>query len=256
MNTEIVILTNLLHNEEYFQRVLPFLKSEYFSDLGERTVFEKMASFADTYGEPPTPDAIRLALQKDSTLTDALFNETIDLVDALVPTERLNVDWLLDETEEFCRKKALRNAIHQSMKVMEGNDKTLSPDAIPSLLQDALAITFDPSVGHDYTEDVDERYDNYHQVQERIPFSVDMFNTVTRGGIPKKTLNVIMAGVGVGKTIFMCDFAANAFLAGKNVLYITLEMSDHSIAERIDANLIGVNVDDLHRWIEKCLRSG
>jgi replicative DNA helicase len=245
MNTELVILANLIHNESYANTVLPFLKDEYFSDLVERKVFEKIRTYIETYHDTPTLDVIRVGIQKDNSLSEELFEGCIELVDHLTPPDKANLEWLKTETEEFCRKRAIKLAILESVSILDGKSKDRMPDAIPLLLQDALGISFDTSIGHDYTEDAAERYDERATPESRVATHLDMLNQITRGGLPSKTLNVIMAGVGVGKTMLMCDLAANFFLQGKNVLYITLEMSDESIAERIDANLLGVNVDDL-----------
>lgn len=244
MKLETLILSNLLNNETYVRKVIPFLKDEYFSDWAEKKVFRNIQQFVDEYNSPPTVEALSIILQNDKTLTEDEFIRTNEIVSALIKTDT-NQEWLITETEKFCKDKAVYNAIVQSIQIIDGKDEKLSNEAIPDILKDALAISFDNSVGHDYLTDSDDRFEFYHKSEERIPFDLDMFNKITKGGLPNKTLNIALAGTGVGKSLFMCHMAAGAMSQGKNVLYITMEMAEERIAERIDANLMNVTMDDL-----------
>jgi len=241
---EITILKNLVHDEVYMRKVLPFIKEQYFTDESERTVYKLIHEFVTKYNKPPTVEAISISLQ-NTNVPEGQFKEITNLFKELVVTEAPNPQWLLDETEKFCKDKAVYNAILQSIGVMEGRDKLVSKDGIPSLLQDALGVCFDNSVGHDYFDDASKRFEYYNRVEERIPFDLDLFNKITQGGMPNKTLNIALAGTGVGKSLFMCHVAASCIGQGKNVLYITLEMAEERIAERIDANLLNVEIDQL-----------
>ena len=241
---EITVLRNLVHNEEYMRKVLPFVKSEYFTDESERTVYKIISEFVVKYNKPPTTEALGITLQ-NSNLPEGTFKETSELVKELDILEKPNQDWLLDETEKFCKDKAVYNAILQSIGIMEGRDKNFSKDGIPSLLQEALGVCFDSSVGHDYFEDSSDRFDFYNRVESRLPFDLSLFNKITNGGLPNKTLNIALAGTGVGKSLFMCHMAAANLALGKNVLYITMEMAEERIAERVDANLLNVEIDQL-----------
>lgn len=241
---EITILRNLVHNESYMRKVLPFVKSEYFTDESERTIYKVISDFVVKYNKPPTTEALGITLQ-NSNLPEGTFKETSELVKELEVFEKPNQDWLLDETEKFCKDKAVYNAILQSIGIMEGRDKNFSKDGIPSLLQEALGVCFDSSVGHDYFEDSSERFDFYNRVESRLPFDLSLFNKITNGGLPNKTLNIALAGTGVGKSLFMCHMAAANLALGKNVLYITMEMAEERIAERVDANLLNVEIDQL-----------
>ena len=241
---EITILRNLVHNENYMRKVLPFIKSEYFTDESERTIYKVINEFVVKYNKTPTTEALGITLQ-NSNLPEGTFKETSDLVKELEVFEQPNQDWLLDETEKFCKDKAVYNAILQSIGIMEGRDKNFSKDGIPSLLQEALGVCFDSSVGHDYFEDSSDRFDFYNRVESRLPFDLSLFNKITNGGLPNKTLNIALAGTGVGKSLFMCHMAAANLALGKNVLYITMEMAEERIAERVDANLLNVEIDQL-----------
>ena len=241
---EITVLRNLVHNEEYMRKVLPFVKSEYFTDESERTIYKIISDFVVKYNKPPTTEALGITLQ-NSNLPEGTFKETSELVKELDVFEKPNQDWLLDETEKFCKDKAVYNAILQSIGIMEGRDKNFSKDGIPSLLQEALGVCFDSSVGHDYFEDSSDRFDFYNRVESRLPFDLSLFNKITNGGLPNKTLNIALAGTGVGKSLFMCHMAAANLALGKNVLYITMEMAEERIAERVDANLLNVEIDQL-----------
>jgi archaellum biogenesis ATPase FlaH len=226
------------------RKVLPFVKSEYFTDESERTVYKIISEFVVKYNKPPTTEALGITLQ-NSNLPESTFKETSELVKELDVFEKPNQDWLLDETEKFCKDKAVYNAILQSIGIMEGRDKNFSKDGIPSLLQEALGVCFDSSVGHDYFEDSSDRFDFYNRVESRLPFDLSLFNKITNGGLPNKTLNIALAGTGVGKSLFMCHMAAANLALGKNVLYITMEMAEERIAERVDANLLNVEIDQL-----------
>jgi len=226
------------------RKVLPFIKSEYFTDENERTVYKVISEFVVKYNKPPSTEALGITLQ-NSNLPESTFKETGVLLKELEAFEQPNQDWLLDETEKFCKDKAVYNAILQSIGIMEGRDKNISKDGIPSLLQEALGVCFDSSVGHDYFEDSSERFDFYNRVESRLPFDLSLFNKITNGGLPNKTLNIALAGTGVGKSLFMCHMAAANLALGKNVLYITLEMAEERIAERVDANLLNVEIDKL-----------
>ena len=242
------ILKNLIYNEEYLRKVLPFIKDEYFTDKTERMLFSEITEFVSRYNTTPTIEAIGLAVKERRNLTDdevekyESYLQEIELVKA----EQSKIQWLIDKTEQFCQERAIYNAVLGSISILDGKDKTHDKGQIPKILSDALAVTFDSSVGHDYLENSDERYEFYHRHEERIPFDLDFFNKITKGGLPSKTLNIALAGTGVGKSLFMCHCAAGAMSLGRNVLYITMEMAEERIAERIDANLLNVTVDDLN----------
>jgi replicative DNA helicase len=242
---EKVLLAGLLTSKEYAFKVLPFLKSEYFQANDDRKIFETIESFVEQYKNLPSITALQVMLDGDSSIGEAEFEDIQNTLRDFDPTESTDEKWLVDQAEAFCRDRALYNAIVQSLKIAEGKDKVLSRDSIPQVLQDALAVSFDTEIGHDYIEDAEKRFDLYHEHVDRIPFGVEALNRITRGGVLKKTLNVVIAGTGVGKSIFLCDYAASCISMGKNVLYITLEMAQERIAERIDANLLNVTTDEL-----------
>ena len=247
MKLELTILKNLIYNEDYLRKVLPFLKPEYFTDSESRTLYKEINEFVQTYNSTPTIEAITLAVQEKRNLTDDQVEKCKSDLQEIKESasERSELQWLINKTEQFCQEKAIYNAVLGSISILDGKDKTREKGAIPSLLSEALAVSFDNSVGHDYLENSDERYEFYHKKEERIPFDLDLFNKITKGGLPKKTLNIALAGTGVGKSLFMCHVAASCMVQGKNVLYITMEMAEEKIAERIDANLLNVTVDDL-----------
>ena len=247
MKLEQTILKNLIYNEEYLRKVLPFLKSEYFTDRTDRTLYHEIASFTESYNSPPTIEALALAVKERRNLTDDEVEKCETYLQEISKTkdEESKVQWLIDKTEQFCQEKAIYNAVLGAISILDGKDKTQDKGAIPKVLSDALAVSFDNSVGHDYLENSEERYEFYHRKEERIPFDLDFFNKITKGGLPTKTLNIALAGTGVGKSLFMCHVAAGCMVQGKNVLYITMEMAEEKIAERIDANLLNVTVDDL-----------
>jgi replicative DNA helicase len=244
MRIETTILNNLLFNEEYSRKVIPFLNKKYFSSRGEAIVFEEITKFFEKYNKPITQEilAIEVGNRKDISDTDLKEQQKL-IVD--MKKQDTNEEWLLQETEQFCKKKAVYNAILDSIAIIDGRDKERQDDAIPSLLSDALGVSFDNHVGHSYLSDSDERYEFYHRVEEKIKFDLDMLNKITKGGLSNKTLNVILAGTGVGKSLFMCHCAAANLLDNKSVLYITMEMAEERIAERIDANLLNLSMDEL-----------
>jgi replicative DNA helicase len=226
------------------RKVIPFLKRDYFLENSDRLIFDRIKAFIDEYNTPPNKDALIVALQNDKTLNEEQYKEVAGIIQELNPTEH-NKDWLYKETEKFCKDKAIYNAILNSIAIIDGRDAAKTQDGIPQLLQDALGVCFDNNVGHDYIENADSRYEFYHRVESRTPFDLEYFNKITNGGLPNKTLNVVLAGTGVGKSLFMCHVAASTLAQGKNVLYITLEMAEERIAERIDANLMNITLDQL-----------
>ena len=241
---EQTILRNLLFTEEYYRKVVPFLKADYFQEYHERIIFEEIADFASKYDKIPTQEVLAINLQNRSDLTDDTFKDSISAVREL-SDEWVDYEWLLDATEKWCQDRAIYLALMQSIKIADGGDKKISKDAIPGILQEALAVSFDEHIGHDYTEQAEERYDFYHRKEEKVPFDLEKFNFITKGGLSNKTLNVALAGTGVGKSLFMCHAAAAALTQNYNVLYITCEMAEEKIAERIDANLLNVGVKDI-----------
>jgi replicative DNA helicase len=238
-------LSNLVFNEEYCRKVLPFIKPDYFDVKEERVVFEEITNFVDKYKKIPTKISLEIEVESRKDLTEDQHRKIVDIIQKLDSTD-VDMEWLVDTTEKFCKDKAIYNAIVEGISIIDGKDKNRSADAIPSILTNALAVCFDNAVGHDYFDDSDKRFEFYHRVEERIPFDLDFFNKITKGGLPNKTLNICLAGTGVGKSLFMCHMAASCLSQGKNVLYITLEMAEERIAERIDANLMNVSMEDLH----------
>ena len=239
-------LAELVGNEQYARKVLPFMKGEYFADRTERIVFEEIQKFVEKYNALPTKSSLEIEIDTRRDLNEDDIRHVLGVVKELENDKDINFDWLVETTEKFCKDKAVYNAIVEGIQIIDGKDKKRGPDAIPSILTDALAVGFDNRVGHDYLADSDERYDYYHTVEEKIPFDLEFFNRITKGGLPPKTLNIALAGTGVGKSLFMCHMAANCMNQGRNVLYITLEMAEERIAERIDANLMNVSMEDLH----------
>jgi replicative DNA helicase len=244
MRIEQAILSNLIHNEEYCRKVVPHLKTEYFSDRKEASIASLLLEFFEKYNKPASKEILSIEVGNLSGLTDKEVPEYEQYVTELTHTES-NEEWLLTETEKFCKDKAVYNAILKSIKIAEGRDKVHQKDAIPSILSEALSVCFDNHVGHDYLQDANARFDFYHRVEEKLPFDLEMFNKITKGGLSKKTLNIALAGTGVGKSLFMCHVAASTLMQGRNVLYITMEMAEERIAERIDANLLNLTMDEL-----------
>jgi replicative DNA helicase len=247
MKLEQSILKNLVYNEDYLRKVLPFLKDDYFSDRTERALYNEITSFTETYNTPPTIEALSIAIKEKNNLSDDEVKSCETYLQEIEAhsKDQTEIQWLVDKTEKFCQEKAVYNAVLGAISILDGKDKSKDKGAIPSILSDALAVSFDTTVGHDYLENSDERYEFYHRKEERIPFDLEYFNKITKGGLPAKTLNIALAGTGVGKSLFMCHVAAGAMVQGKNALYITLEMAEEKIAERIDANLLNVTLDDL-----------
>ena len=239
------ILSNLIHNETYSRKVIPFIKLEYFTDHYEKVISQEIINFYEQYNSAITLDILAIQISNRSELRDNQLQDIEKYINELT-FKTDNEQWLYDNTEKFCKNRAVINAIIDAYDIVEGKHKDKTEDAIPSLLSDALAVSFDSSVGHDYLEDYQERYDFYHRVEEKIPFDLDIFNKITKGGLSKKTLNIILAGTAVGKSLFMCHVAASSLLQNKNVLYITMEMAEERIAERIDANLLNIDISDLH----------
>lgn len=247
MKLEQTILKNLIYNEEYLRKVIPFLKSEYFSDRTEKALFDEISSYTSTYNSLPSIEAITLAVrEKKNISTDEL--ERCESYIQEIENDKHEVsktEWLIDRSEAFCQEKAIYNAVSAAISILDGKDKTLDKGSIPKLLADSLAVGFDTNIGHDYLDNAEQRYEFYHKTEKKIPFDLEYFNKITKGGLPQKTLNIALAGTGVGKSLFMCHVAAGCMSQGKNVLYITMEMAEERIAERIDANLLNVAVDDL-----------
>jgi len=243
-NIEFLILKNLLHNEEYVRKVIPFIKADYFEDLTQKIVFEEISSFVEQYNKPATKEILCIEAEKRSDINDSSYKDVTNLISSL-NDEPSEYDWLVTTTEKWCRDRAIYLALMESIQLADGKDDTKGRDAIPTILSDALGVSFDSHVGHDYLLDYEERYESYHRKEDKIPFDLEFFDKITKGGIPNKTLNIALAGTGVGKSLFMCHFASSVLLQGKNVLYITMEMAEEKIAERIDANLLNINIQDI-----------
>ena len=238
------ILRNLLCNEDYYRKVVPHLDADYFQDPVERVLYEEIHEFSSKYDKVPTKEVLKINLGQRSDLTDETFKSSVSKIDTL-SDEWVDQDWLIDSTETWCQDRAIYLALMQSIKIADGGDDKLDKGAIPSILQDALAVSFDEHIGHDYIESAESRYEFYHREEEKIPFDLEKFNYITKGGLPNKTLNIALAGTGVGKSLFMCHMASSCLLQGKNVLYVTLEMSEEKIAERIDANCLNLSIKDI-----------
>lgn len=248
-NVEQTILRSLLTDEKYMRKVLPFVKPEYFEGV-YRQLYKEVGKFVAKYNKLPTAEAFKIELDQSTHFTDEQYRHAIEIVPHIFSKEETDEKWLLDTTEKWCQDRAVHNAIMESIKIIDGKHESLSKNAIPDVLQKALAVSFDTNIGHDYIENAEERYEFYHAQEERIPFDLEYFNRITKGGLPNKTLNIALAGTGVGKSLFMCHVAAAAMVQGRNVLYITLEMAEERIAERIDANLLDVPIDQLE-YLEK-----
>ena len=241
---ELTILRSLIHSDEYMRKVYPFLKPEYFHDSAEKVVFEQISEFIDKYNSCPTIEALKIQIQ-GSSIPEHVYDSIGSVLTELQDTENTKLEWLVDKSEEFCKDKSLYNAIRQSIQIIDGQDKQYNEDAIPSILQEALAIAFDTNIGHDYSESGEARYEFYHAKENRLPFDIEMLNTITNGGLPDKSLTCVMAETGKGKSLVMCHMAAANISIGKNVLYITMEMAEERIAERIDANLMNIPLQNL-----------
>ena len=241
---ETTILRNLLFNNEYCRKVLPFIKTEYFENIHEKVVFEEICKFIVAYDDLATKEVLLIETEKRTDITEDTYRTICEYISTLDDSSA-DKQWLIDTTEKWCRDRAIYLALMESIKIADGQDEKKSRDSIPSILQDALAVGFDNNIGHDYLKDYEERYESYHRKENKIPFDLDYFNKITKGGLPTKTLNIALAGTGVGKSLFMCHVASSVLLQGRNVLYITLEMAEERIAERIDANLLNVNIKDI-----------
>ena len=241
---EFLILSNLIFNEEYVKRVIPFIKDEYFEDQPKKVIFEEISKFIQKYENGLNKQVLSIELEKRSDISEDTYKQTIHILGCLenIPSE---IEWLVNTTEKWCKERAIYLALMESIHIADGNSKEKGRDSIPSILQDALAVGFDDHVGHDYFLDFESRYDSYHKKEDKISFDLEYFNKITKGGLPNKTLNVALAGTGVGKSLFMCHVASSVLLQGKNVLYITLEMAEEKIAERIDSNLLDVPIQDI-----------
>jgi len=241
---EFLILRNLLFNEEYLRKVIPFIKADYFEETTQKVIFEEIWNFVQEYNQATTKEVLCIEIEKRSDINDSTFKEITQLISYLEDVST-DYNWLLDTTEKWCRDRAIYLALMESIALADGKDKEKDRDAIPSILSDALAVSFDTHVGHDYLLDYEARYESYHRKEDKIEFDLEFFNKITKGGLPNKTLNIALAGTGVGKSLFMCHVASGALLDGKNVLYITMEMAEEKIAERIDANLLNVPIQEI-----------
>ena len=241
---EFLILRNLLYNEEYLRKVVPFVKGEYFEEVNQKIIFEEILKFVEEFNKPATKEILCIEIEKRTDINDTSFQEITKLISYL-EDDPAEFDWLVKTTEKWCRDRAIYLALMESIGLADGKDETKGRDAIPAILSDALAVSFDTHIGHDYLTDYEERYESYHRKENKIEFDLELFNKITKGGLPNKTLNIALAGTGVGKSLFMCHVASAALLQGKNVLYITLEMAEEKIAERIDANLLNVAIQDI-----------
>jgi replicative DNA helicase len=245
---EQTILKNLIYNEEYTRKVLPFIQSNYFSDNTEKILFKEIFEFVNKYKNLPTHEALVINFTESKNLTESEVQDAVQLLNEIKKSkdDTVEIQWLTEHTEKFCQDKAIYNAIMESVSILDDKNGKKTKGEIPKLLADALGVSFDSHIGHDYINDFDKRYDSYHKVESRIPFDIDLFNKITKGGLPLKTLNIALAGTGVGKSLFMCHVAASCLSQGHNVLYITLEMAEEKIAERIDANLLNLEMNELH----------
>jgi len=243
-NVELLILRSLLHNEDYARKVIPFIKGDYFEQPSQKITFEEISEFITEYDQLPSKEALYIEVENRNDVTEELYKQIKELIGVLddSPSDQ---DWLTNTSEKWCRDRAIYLALMESIKLADGKDEAKGRDAIPSILSDALAVSFDNNVGHDYLQDYEARYESYHKKEDKIPFDLEYFNKITKGGIPNKTLNIALAGTGVGKSLFMCHMAGSSLIGGRNVLYITLEMAEEKIAERIDANLLNVNIQEI-----------
>lgn len=244
INLEQTILRNILTNDQYMRKVLPFVRPDYFEGI-YRELFKEVGQFVGKYNKLPTLESFKIEIDGNERINNGDYTYALEILPSIFSTEQINQQWLLDTTEKWCQDRAVHNAIMESIQIIDGKHKELTKNALPDILQKALAVSFDTNIGHDYIENVEQRYDFYHEQESRIPFDLDYFNKITKGGLPNKTLNIVLAGTGVGKSLFMCHCAANALIQGRNVLYITMEMAEERIAERIDANLLNIPLDQL-----------
>ena len=244
INLEQTILRNILTNDQYMRKVLPFVRPDYFEGI-YRELFKEIGRFVGKYNKLPTLESFKIEIDGNERINNGDYTYALEILPSIFSTEQINQQWLLDTTEKWCQDRAVHIAIMESIQIIDGKHKELTKNALPDILQKALAVSFDTNIGHDYIENVEQRYDFYHEQESRIPFDLDYFNKITKGGLPNKTLNIALAGTGVGKSLFMCHVAANALTQGRNALYITMEMAEERIAERIDANLLNIPLDQL-----------
>ena len=243
-NVELLVLRSLLYNEDYARKVVPFIRGDYFEQPSQKIVFEEVSEFITEYDELPSKEALYIEVEKREDVNEEIYKQVKELIGVLDDSPA-DQDWLVNTSEKWCRDRAIYLALMESIQLADGKDDKKGRDAIPSILSDALAVSFDNNIGHDYLQDYEERYESYHRKEDKIPFDLEYFNKITKGGIPNKTLNIALAGTGVGKSLFMCHMASSSLLGGNNVLYITLEMAEEKIAERIDANLLNVNIQEI-----------
>lgn len=253
INLEQTVLRNLLTNDDYARKVAAFLSPDYFQGVYQN-LFKEFTKFIAKYNKLPSQEAFKIEIDEGDRLNDEQYRHAMEILPNIFTPEKENLEWLIDRTEKWCQDRAVYNAVMESITVIDGKHQTLTKNAIPDILSKALSVSFDTNIGHDYLENVDKRYDFYHEQEERIPFDLDYFNQITKGGLPNKTLNIALAGTGVGKSLFMCHCAGAVLSQGKNVLYITMEMSEERIAERIDANLLNVAIDQLENLSKDMFR--
>ena len=244
LKIEEITLSKLILNDTYTRKVLPFIKDEYFDTTSHKVLFSTLTEYVNKYETTPEPNALKIEVEKRRDISEEIYREVESFIDNL-DRDQYNEDWLVETTEKWCKERAIYLALMESVKIADGQDKTRTKDAIPSIMSEALGVCFDESVGHDYIQDSDDRYDFYHKKEEKIPFDIEYLNKITKGGLPNKTLNIALAGTGVGKSLFMCHLAGSVLLQGRNVLYITMEMAEEKIAERIDANLLDIPIQQL-----------
>jgi archaellum biogenesis ATPase FlaH len=245
MTLENTIISNLIYNEEYFKKVFPYIKEEYFDEIVSKKILNSLSEYVSEYQGLPSVEALKITLEDRKDLNETMFKEVIEKVESLKTDPTTDYEWLLDQTEKFCQDKDLYNSIRKSILIYDGQDKEFDKGAIPELLSKSLAISFDTHIGHDFLEDYNSRYEYYHRKEERIPFDIDIFNTITKGGLPKKSLTLLLGATGTGKSIVKCHMAAAHLLFGKNVLYITAELSEEEVGRRIDANIMDITLDEV-----------
>ena len=244
LKIEEITLSKLILNDTYTKKVLPFIKDDYFETPSHKILFSTLSEYVNKFETTPEPNALKIEVEKRRDISEEIYKEVEQFLNNL-DRDQYNEDWLIETTEKWCKEKAIYIALMESVKIADGQDKTRTKDAIPSIMSEALGVCFDDHVGHDYIQDSDERYDFYHKKEEKIPFDIEYLNKITKGGLPNKTLNIALAGTGVGKSLFMCHVASSVLLQGRNVLYITMEMAEEKIAERIDANLLDIPIQQL-----------
>ena len=245
MKIEDITLSKLILNDTYTKKVLPFIKDDYFDSTSHKILFSTLSDYVNKFETTPEPNALKIEVEKRRDISEEIYKEVEQFLNNL-DRDHYNEDWLIETTEKWCKEKAIYLALMESVKIADGQDKTRTKDAIPSIMSEALGVCFDDHVGHDYIQDSDDRYDFYHKKEEKIPFDLEYLNKITKGGLPNKTLNIALAGTGVGKSLFMCHVASSVLLQGRNVLYITMEMAEEKIAERIDANLLDIPIQQLN----------